>query len=112
MQLLNLNAGPHVLFLDVEAGESVPARIAITAGRTGSGCDSPAAGGNAVRYDVDFSSAFQSEAGPSCGLTMDSLPSAIGERLTGSLSGTIPSANAGDPATREIKITFDVPRLK
>lgn len=96
-------------------GAALGTDISLSALRTGAGCKS---GENFLTYrpkgDAQYmpAGALGGKSDPACGLTIASLPRAVGDRFAGTFAGTLTSINVSPAKTRKVKLTFDVARAK
>jgi hypothetical protein len=104
--------GMYNIFIKV-SGTGVPSGsdFDISATATGQGCVNTA---NYITYrpsgDTQYMPASPNE--PTCGLTITSIPTAIGGRFKGSFNGKLHAINVSTPRSKTIVVSFDVPRTQ
>ena len=104
--------GMYNLFVKVSGnGVASGSDFDISATAIGAGCDNTA---NYITYrpsgDTQYMPASPNE--PACGLTITSIPTAIGGRFIGSFKGTLHAINVTTPRSKTIDVSFDVPRTQ
>jgi hypothetical protein len=110
--LWNESSGPgkYSLFIKV-AGPGIPAGSDIIVSAMGPrvGCSLNV---NDTAYRVTGEGGYVSNQKDTCGLTVESIPTAVGGRFKGSFKGTLSTINTSTPKSKSLEFTFDVLREK
>ena len=104
--------GTYDLFIEIHGpGAPVGSDIVISATKTGTLCENT---GNYIAYRPAGDTQYMpwTSGASTCGLDIDTLPTAVNGRLTGSFTGTLRGINQSTPKTKSLAVTFDVLRDK
>lgn len=102
--------GEYDIFVKLTTpGTSTDIHVSATGVRNG--CDNTA---NFITYRPSGDTQYmpKSTKDPSCGLAIESLPTAVGGRFKGSFNATLYGINVSTPKTKKVTLTFDVLREK
>jgi len=106
-------AGEYDIFIPL-TGPGAPSGsdFHVSATHTGTGCDNTK---NFLTYRPSGDAQYMptpTTIAPSCGLTIESLPTAVGGRFKGSFKGTLTSINVTPSKSKQFDLKFDVLRAK
>jgi hypothetical protein len=105
-------AGTYDLFIRVTGPNAgAGSDIHLSATKTGTGCNNTS---NYITYrpagDTQYMPKSANE--PGCGLSITSLPTAVGGRFIGTFKATLYGINTTTPKSRNVDLSFDVLRTK
>jgi len=105
-------AGTYDVFVKITGpGAGAGSDFHVTARETGDGCDNTS---NYLTYRPAGDSQYMPK-GPvdaACGLTVTSLPKAVGDRFTGTFKAKLYAINSPTPKSKNVELSFDVLRAK
>jgi hypothetical protein len=101
--------GEYNIFVDVVApGIAAGSDLILSATHAGTGCVNTA---NFITYRPEGDTQYMPKQA-ACGLTIASIPTAVGGRFKGTFKGNLTGINQASPQTRVIEMSFDVLREK